>query len=539
MRNDEQSKRSVGYSWNRASGIARNRASRASQAFQADGQSPFTLHWSMPPLLGKRTEFANENEAEMRRRKGSAILNTQAYGIEPLLCDAALIVLLSIVSGVTYHLVVFGWPGDVSVFAGAGVLVSLLFCGILRIKALRLPFGSSVAYERARDGLSSWLAAFALFLFIAFTMKMGSSLSRGAILSFFLIGACGIVISRVKIPILLKKLLGRHALDGNDVTIVGPSGNSVCANLYRDLQAIVDVDHEPHFVGYEANCPEDQWPAEVARILYKTQKRAHEAGPGEILVVAAGVNPARLNDVLDNLAWLPRPICIVPDDWTASVLRQKRAVVGKHIALEFQRGPLNAMQRATKRAIDLALATTVALIVFAPLFCLLAIAIKCDSPGPVMFRQSRTGYRGRVFRIFKFRTMTVQEDGPAIKQAQKHDPRVTRVGRFLRRFSLDELPQILNVIAGDMSLVGPRPHAVGHDRDYESQIPSYTLRQHIQPGITGWAQINGLRGETSTPGAMHKRVEHDIWYLRNCSIALDVKILARTVFEIMRARNAY
>lgn len=534
MQNDKRREKSVDYSWSSAS--ERASAHAGSQALDREEASSFALHWSIAAAVEESPEFANENETRRRWNDASAILNTQAYGIEPLLCDAALIVLLSIVCGVCYHLAILGWRGDISVFVGAGVLVSVLFCGILRFKALKLPFGVSSAYERAKAGLSSWLAAFALFLFITFTMKVGTTLSRGAILSFFLIGACGILISRVQVPILLKRLLRRNALDGGDVTIVGPSGHPICAGLYGDLRQIVDQD--PLFVGYEANCSDEQWPTEVARILFRTQKRAHESGPGEILVVAAGVPTARLNDVLDNLAWLPRPICVVPDEWTASVLCQKRAVVGKHIALEFQRAPLNSMQRATKRLIDIVLAS-LALVALAPLLIAIAIAIKCDSPGPVLFRQSRTGYRGRIFRIFKFRTMRVLEDGPALKQAQKNDARVTRIGRFLRRSSLDEIPQILNVIAGDMSLVGPRPHAVGHDRDYENQIPSYTLRQHIQPGITGWAQVNGLRGETSAPDAMHRRVEHDIWYLRNCSIALDVRILCRTVFEILRARNAY
>ena len=536
MQNTELRKKLADHFWNGASQRAHVSPSRTGQVSEGDEPSSFSLHWSKAASLDESPGFANENGVFRRHRSGSAILNTQAYGVEPLLCDAFIIVMLSIISGVSYHLAVLGWWGDISAFAGAGVLVSVLFCGILRYKALKLPFGVSFAYERARSGLSSWAGAFALFLFIAFTMKLGTTLSRGAILLFFLLGACGILISRIKVPILLRKLLGRNALDGGDVTIVGPSGHPVCAGLYNDLRQIVDQD--PHFVGYETDCSDEHWPSEVARVLFRAQKRAHEAGPGEILVVAAGVSTARLNDLLDNLSWLPRPICIVPDEWTASVLCQKRAVVGRHIALEFQSAPLNATQRSIKRAIDIGL-SSLALAILAPLMVVISIAIKCDSPGPVFFRQSRTGYRGRIFRIFKFRTMTVLEDGPVLKQAQRNDARVTRVGRFLRRSSLDEIPQLFNVITGDMSLVGPRPHAVVHDRDYENQIPSYTLRQHIPPGITGWAQVNGLRGETSTPDAMFRRVEHDIWYLRNRSLALDVKILGRTVFEILKARNAY
>lgn len=491
--------------------------------------------WPAAPLLRRWPDAAGGNCATDGPVRDTAILNAQAYGTEPLLCDAALVLLLSIFSGVAYRLLAFGKIGDVSIYAGAGFLVSVLFCGILRFKGLRRPFAASVAFERARDGLSAWISAFGLFFFVMLVMKTGLVRAPGAVLMFFLSGACGILLSRTMVPLLLRKVSDRHALDGGDVIIVGPD-QAACLSLLEDVRDIIG--HAPHFINYDANCSEDQWRPEVARVLGVAQKQAHEAGPGEILVMGSHVAPSRLNDVLDGLARLPRPICIIPDDRTASVLRQSRAVIGKTIALEFQRAPLNAMQRALKRSIDLVLATA-ALAALAPLLAVIAIAIKCDSPGPVMFRQSRTGYRGRIFRIFKFRTMTVLEDGPAIVQACRQDKRVTRIGRFLRRSSLDELPQIFNVIAGDMSLVGPRPHAVVHDKDYEARIPNYTLRQHILPGITGWAQVNGCRGETATPDAMHKRVEHDIWYLRNCSIGLDVKILARTVFEIMRARNAY
>lgn len=135
--------------------------------------------------------------------------------------------------------------------------------------------------------------------------------------------------------------------------------------------------------------------------------------------------------------------------------------------------------------------------------------------------------------------MAVLEDGPVILQAQKGDSRVTRIGQLLRRSSLDELPQLLNVLMGDMSLVGPRPHAVAHDKSYAKQIPDYMMRQHVLPGITGWAQVNGFRGETFTVDAMRRRVEHDIWYAKNCSFLLDLRIMARTLFVIARAHNAY
>jgi exopolysaccharide biosynthesis polyprenyl glycosylphosphotransferase len=174
------------------------------------------------------------------------------------------------------------------------------------------------------------------------------------------------------------------------------------------------------------------------------------------------------------------------------------------------------------------------MVFLAPVLLAAALAVKLDSPGPVIFRQRRIGINGRPFVIYKFRTMSVVEDGPQIAQARRDDPRVTRVGRLLRPSSIDELPQLFNVLKGEMSLVGPRPHAVSHDDDYGAVIPDYALRRRVRPGITGWAQVNGLRGETTTIEEMEKRVAMDLWYIDNWSLLLDLRIAWRTCIEVMR-----
>jgi exopolysaccharide biosynthesis polyprenyl glycosylphosphotransferase len=175
----------------------------------------------------------------------------------------------------------------------------------------------------------------------------------------------------------------------------------------------------------------------------------------------------------------------------------------------------------------------------APLMALTALAIKLDSSGPVLFRQRRNGFNTSQFGIYKFRTMTVMDDGVVVLQAKRNDPRVTRVGRVLRQTSIDELPQLFNVLLGDMSLVGPRPHAVAHDDKYTEVLSDYAFRNHVKPGITGWAQVNGCRGETIRIEQMKARVDRDLWYINNWSLLLDLKILALTCFEVLRQRNAY
>jgi len=191
-----------------------------------------------------------------------------------------------------------------------------------------------------------------------------------------------------------------------------------------------------------------------------------------------------------------------------------------------------------KQLIDSTIAG-LALILAAPIFAIIALAIKLDSTGPVFFRQKRNGICGELIVVWKFRTMRVLEDGSAIRQASKSDPRVTRVGRLLRKTSLDEIPQLINVLLGTMSLVGPRPHATAHNEQYGSIIDPYHCRHRVKPGITGWAQINGFRGETIDVAMMRSRVEHDLWYIANWSPWLDLKILLLTPIYGFVHRNAF
>jgi undecaprenyl-phosphate galactose phosphotransferase/putative colanic acid biosynthesis UDP-glucose lipid carrier transferase len=212
--------------------------------------------------------------------------------------------------------------------------------------------------------------------------------------------------------------------------------------------------------------------------------------------------------------------------------------IARQFTVELQRPPLSASEMALKRALDLVLAS-VMLMALAPLFFLVAMLIKLESPGPVIFSQRRKGFNGREFTIFKFRTMSVLEDGHVIPQTRRNDPRVTRVGRILRATSIDELPQLLNVLCGHMSLIGPRPHAVAHDDNYSKVIAKYAFRQHVKPGLTGWAQVNGFRGETARLELMERRVDCDLWYIKNWSFWLDLRIIALTGVELLRGRNAY
>ncbi len=219
--------------------------------------------------------------------------------------------------------------------------------------------------------------------------------------------------------------------------------------------------------------------------------------------------------------------------------RRLRTLWPRHaLRSELHGHPLSSSGRAFKRAIDVLFASF-GLFALLPAFLLVALAIKIDSPGPVLFRQTRYGFNGKPFKILKFRSMSVLEDGPTITQATATDNRVTHVGAVIRRTSIDELPQLINVVRGEMSIVGPRPHAAAHDDYFLTRIENYGFRQRLKPGITGWAQVHGYRGETSTLNKMQKRIEYDIWYIDNWSAWLDISILLRTFTEVIRGNNAY
>jgi putative colanic acid biosynthesis UDP-glucose lipid carrier transferase len=200
--------------------------------------------------------------------------------------------------------------------------------------------------------------------------------------------------------------------------------------------------------------------------------------------------------------------------------------------------PFLGISGVTKHISDIILASVI-LLLFSPLMLLIAIGVKLSSPGNVFFKQRRYGLNGEEIRVYKFRSMTVSEDGPSIAQAKKGDQRITPFGAFLRKASLDELPQFINVLRGDMSIVGPRPHAVAHNEMYRKYIKGYMLRHKVKPGITGWAQVHGLRGETETMDKMKARIDYDLDYLRNWSLSLDLWIIIRTVFVIFKQPNAY
>jgi len=450
--------------------------------------------------------------------------------------EAIAIVLASLAASQGYHLAMFNVTGPLLAPFAVGLLTAILFGGAMHSIEGNQLFRNPSGREAIRDVTLVWLAAVLAVTFFAFSLKVGGFLSRGAILSFVVLGYLAVVTVRTTLHRPITRLMRPSSFMEHQVIVVGADGDPSLQILLEELRDAGHVD--PYVVTFRTDCAAHEWPRELRQSLDAVTAEARIAAHGEICVAGGGFDDRRLGELIAGLQMIPRAVRVVPTPSVEQFLHRSIRSIGRLHAIEVQRAPLSTLQLIVKRLIDIAAAT--ALLAFlAPLLAVIAALIKLDSPGSVLFKQARLGLRGVQFDIYKFRTMTVAENGNDVKQAQKGDPRITRVGHWLRRLSLDEFPQLLNVIRGEMSLVGPRPHALAHDKFYAALIENYELRQHVKPGMTGWAQVNGLRGPTDTPELMRRRVELDIWYATNASIGLDVKILLLTAVEIFRQRNAH
>ena len=451
--------------------------------------------------------------------------------------DAGLIVVSGIGCAVGYHIVTAGLLGKANVYAAASVLVAVNFILLTTVQhGYRLKNITNLP-RTFRMTLTTWTGLFGALLAIAFTMKVSEEFSRGTTISFYLVGLAVLLAWKIAAARWTAHALRTGAFANGRALLIAEFGLATSSGAVDDLGR--------H--GYRLMRVMEIHPKDLASPLLLSQQAARfeeliaYARENRIEHVFLLMNWSRqhaIDSILDALKILPVPVHLVPDANAARFLRYPLVATGNTFTAELRRAPLSWKERALKRALDLA-GASLALLVFAPVMLVTAALIKLSSKGPVFFRQTRNGFNGRAFRIFKFRTMRVLEDGPTIVQAQKNDPRVTPIGKWLRKTSIDELPQLFNVLKGDMSLVGPRPHAAAHNTEYEQIIGNYAFRHHVKPGITGWAQVNGYRGETRALELMQKRVEHDLWYINNWSLWLDVRILLGTAVTAFKHQAAY
>jgi putative colanic acid biosynthesis UDP-glucose lipid carrier transferase len=314
----------------------------------------------------------------------------------------------------------------------------------------------------------------------------------------------------------------------------GPLGHKV-ARALRESEGVICLGY------FDDRSPDRLHPEAGTAILGTLQHLSdyvRENGVREVYITLPLGSQPRIVRLLEQVQGTTASLFYVPDVFGISIIQGRLQDVSGVPVVGICETPFTGTNQLVKRLSDIVLAASI-LILISPLLLLLAIGVKLSSPGPVIFKQRRNGLDGEEIVVYKFRSMRTQDNGSVVKQATKDDPRITPFGAFIRRTSLDELPQFVNVLQGRMSIVGPRPHAVAHNEEYRKLIKAYMVRHKVKPGITGWAQVNGLRGETDTIDKMKARVEYDLEYLRNWSLALDLQIILRTVRLVVFDRHAY
>jgi Undecaprenyl-phosphate glucose phosphotransferase len=450
------------------------------------------------------------------------------------LSDAVLIVVMSVVSGVAYQLIFLNSFGNISQYLAVGVLVAANYCALTGLQKNYSPNYLVNFGRQARDLSSIWCVVCGLVAVVGFTLKVTSDYSRGSTIFFVASGWVALIAARRWWASVLTHALQtgcfsqqRFALvrDGVDATSVGVSELSRCG--YRPSH-VLDL----------SEAAAEQFDAAVQRCVQDISEAIRSQNLSCVLLSAASIDSDRAVRLRHALRCLPISVYLLPDDNVVRLAAHGLTCVGSVPLLEVHRPPLTVAEQTAKRVLDFGLAA-LAVVLLTPLLVMVAAFVKLDSPGPAIFRQRRNGFHGSEFQIYKFRTMTVMEEGDEVVQAKRNDARVTRVGRLLRRTSIDELPQLFNILKGDMSIVGPRPHAVAHNNHYEKIVADYATRHNVKPGITGWAQVHGLRGETPTIDVMARRVEYDLWYIDHWSFWLDVSIMMRTIWLAYRQPNAF
>ncbi|MFO1150493.1 MAG: undecaprenyl-phosphate glucose phosphotransferase [Alsobacter sp.] len=445
--------------------------------------------------------------------------------------DVVIILLAGFGVGAAYRTLGLIHPSDSIRYMTIGAMFAAL---LVPIGEIRGHYQSSVVFNLVAQLKSlaiTWIGISMFLIFVAFGLKIGTDLSRAAVWTFGMAGFAGVVCNRLGWALAVRRARTHGALRTRKIAVLS-LGDVAFASVATDFV------HHGYETSRRAHITADAGSESFASDLRDFVASVRRSEIQEVYLLAGTESLESVPAVLEHLRLLPLPIRLIPERPLSALFERSWKTVGSSVAIELQREPIGFLERSVKRGIDVAVAGA-ALFVLSPLMLIVALMIKLDSPGPLLFIQSRCGFNGKPFRILKFRTMRVLEDGEVVTQAVRNDRRVTRVGRILRRTSIDELPQLFNVLNGDMSLVGPRPHALAHDTYYDHHINDYAMRQHVKPGLTGWAQVNGHRGLTPTIESMARRVEHDLWYIDNWSIWLDFKILVLTVGALFKSESAF
>jgi undecaprenyl-phosphate galactose phosphotransferase/putative colanic acid biosynthesis UDP-glucose lipid carrier transferase len=524
--------------------LAKSEFHTADPSLHADSDTDVTLAPVMQPTKeqARQPKLAISQVAEPQgqtSREKSPILQIPCAAIGAVFAaaDAIAIVLASLAGAQGYQFLISGAAWNLEFHIGAGIIAAVVYLLIGRSIGF---YQASDIFSGRRNGhriIGQWLLTSLLLALLAFLFRIGTEFSRGSIVCFAVLALASLFTSRILMKVALNWAAAQGRVQGRRVVLVG---------LRDELAAVARADLLRRFGLTEVERVvfpnHGNWSLAGTKGVFASLDQAltvaRDRGAEEIVLALCWNDTRSIELVRDRLRDSPLPVQLLPDRKVRYLTDNPAFTVNRSLAIEIQRTPLSRLEQAAKRTLDV-VGASLGILLLSPLMLLTTLAIKLDSPGPVLFRQNRNGFNAKRFLIFKFRTMTVMEEGDSVAQATRHDPRITKFGAVLRATSIDELPQLFNVLLGDMSLVGPRPHAVAHDSHYSQLLSEYAFRHHVKPGITGWAQIHGARGGTAHVGQMKNRLDFDLWYINNWKLSLDVVIMVRTILEVVRPRNAY
>lgn len=437
---------------------------------------------------------------------------------------------------------------------------STLYCWIVLEARIPIEFYASTAFllagativialacrqyafqERGRaifllDGMFALIFAFSVLLSVLFLSKASQEYSRAIFLAQFVTASLATLSMRAVVFSFFRSDRGRAFAKFSRTILVGEEADRLAyaANLEAAGRQIVASYPFPDATFRSAT----QWAATDAIETRSVLEAARSLRADEVIIVAKSSKLKETVELARVLSNVPLTVQVIPLDMIDVIPAARIVEVGGAVTIQVSHPPLSAFDQLLKRVADVCIAV-VALVILSPVLLLAAAAIKLESRGPVIFRQLRHGYNYRPIVVYKFRSMRAECCNERFVQASVNDHRVTRVGRFLRRFNIDELPQFINVLHGNMSIVGPRPHATEHNREFEHIIPPFARRHNVKPGITGWAQVNGYRGPTDSIDKMQRRVEHDLYYIDNWSFLFDLQIILLTLFSKKSYSNSF
>ncbi len=445
--------------------------------------------------------------------------------------DIVTIIALAIGLHAGYEALAREGGADINQYGAIGLVIALMFGLMMRASRGYEPEALASLARQTTMIARNFGLLLLIVLIAAALSKTSAEYSRGWFILFGLMSPAVLMLVRLIINAALQRISATDMLK-RQVVVIG--SGAMLAQCLEGLKGRADELHVAAVFG-KANGPGDP---QGLRPMEGLDEFVRTGDVDELIIAVDPANREEAKGFLNAAANFPVDVKFATPSPFDGVVVRGFDNLGHVVLLEALNRPLSGYSRIIKTLEDRILGAFLLLAVL-PLFAVIGLLIRLESRGPVFFRQRRNGFNNEVIRVYKFRSMRVVEDGAVITQATRDDPRVTRMGKFLRRTSIDELPQLINVVLGEMSIVGPRPHAVAHNEAFAGDIDQYLRRHHVKPGITGWAQIHGLRGETDTIEKMARRVEYDLWYIDNWSLWLDIRIILATPFVVLLGRNAY